>query len=379
MRVTCLQENLARGLSVVGRAVATRSTLPILSNILVETDGARLKLTATNLETGIVCWIGARVEDEGAITVPARLMTDFVNSLPQVSVDLSLNAKTQSLNLKCDRYQADIKGIEASDFPILPVVDGDVRFQMEPDTLREMIVQASIAAASDESRPILTGVLVKADPDQGLLTLAAADGFRLSVRSVPLPAHLTEPLKVIVPARALTELSRISSDQSEPIDVALTENRNQIQFRLTDVNLVSQIIDGLFPDYQKIIPQSHTTRAVVNTRAMLNGVRIASFFAKDAANVVRLALEVDGGGNGTLRISAQSAEIGGNESEMEASIDGDPVEIAFNARYLMDMLNVAATEQVALELTTAQSPGVFKPVGDEDFTHVIMPMHIPRA
>lgn len=379
MRVTCLQENLAKGLAIVSRAVAARTTLPILSNILVETDDSRIKLSATNLEIGISCWVGARVEEGGATTVPARLLSDFVNSLPAEPIAMELNGKNQTLKLSAARYRAEIKGIDASDFPILPTVDQGIRFTLDPAHLREMIGQVAIAAASDESRPILTGVMTVLDPDAGRLTMAAADSFRLSVREDELNAPLDEKLSVIIPARALLELARISADQDEPLEVAITESRNQILFRLSNVDLVSQLIDGNFPDYEKIIPRSYTTRVVLNAKAMHNAVRIASFFARDAANVVRVAVQPgEELQPGMVVISAQSAEIGGNQSELEAAVDGEALEIAFNAKYLMDLLGVVGAEQVAMELTTPSSPGVFKPLSDAPFTHVIMPMHIAR-
>ena len=379
MRVTCQQEHLARGLAVVGRAVATRSTLPVLSNILLETDDSQLKLSATNLEMGVSCWIGSRVEDPGAITVPARLLSDFVNSLPVGAVEMELEERSQTLHVRSDRFQAEIKGIDAADFPILPTVEQGTRFTLDPAGLREMITQVTISAASDESRPILTGILTQIDPDAGRLTLAAADGFRLSVREADLQAPLEGKINVIIPARALTEVSRIAVDEEQPIEVAITESRNQILFRLSHVHIVSQLIDGNFPDYERIIPARHTTRAVVNAKAMHGAVRIASFFARDAANVVRLDLRPGGELEpGVVVVSAQAAEVGGNQGEIEASIEGGGLEIAFNAKYLLDLLGVIGSDQIALELTTPSSPGLFRPVGDAPFIHVIMPMHIGR-
>jgi DNA polymerase III subunit beta len=379
MKVTCQQENLARGLAIVGRAVATRSTLPVLANILLETDESRLKLAATNLEMGINCWIGARVDESGAVTVPARLLSDFVNSLPPTQVAMELDGRNQTLMVSADRYEAEIKGIDAADFPILPTVEQGIRFTVDPATLRAMINQVAVSSATDESRPILTGVLVALDPDAGLMTLAAADGFRLSVRETELTAPLAGRLNIIVPARTLLEVARISADEEQPIEVAITDNHNQILFRLAAVDLVSQLIDGNFPDYQKIMPTSHTTRVVMNTKALHNAVRIASFFARDAANVVRLDVRPgDDLQPGIAVVSAQAAEVGENQSEVEASIHGPGLEIAFNAKYMLDVTNVVGTEQIALELTTASSPGLFRPVDGTNFVHVIMPMHIGR-
>lgn len=376
MKVSCPQDSLARGLGIVNRAVTARSTLPILSNILVETDGSRLKLSATNLELGISCWIPASVGDEGRTTVPARLLSDFVQSLPEGEVDMELNGSNQSVKVSSDRFKADIKGIDAADFPILPTVDEGMRFDLDPIVLREMIGQVIISSATDDSRPILTGVLLVADPDEGSLTLAAADGFRLSVRESELDAPLDGRISIIVPARALAELQRVANDEDDRVQVAVTSNRNQILFQLRNIDLVSQLIEGSFPDYEKIIPPDWSTRAVVNTKALHNAVRIASFFARDAANVVRLRLEPGDELGGTLTVTAQAAEVGGNESEIEAAIEGEGLEVAFNAKYLLDVLGAVGSDQVALELSGAASPGVFRPVDDTPFTHVIMPMHI---
>lgn len=385
MKVSCLQENLARGLAIVGRAVATRSTLPVLANILIETNGARLKLSATNLEISINCWIGAKVEDEGATTVPARLLTDFVNSLPPDRIDMELAVRTQTLHLSCARYEANIKGIDAQEFPPLPtgIGDGERHVSLERENLRKMIDQVTMAAATDESRPILTGVLAKFEGNQ--LTFAAADGFRLSVRTTELPEAVAEPISVIIPARALQELGRVVSqglgggDEEAPVEMTITESRNQVLFHLPNVDIISQLIDGNFPDYKAIIPSDHATRTVMDTSAFLRAVKIASFFARDAANIVRL--EVTPGGEltpGQVTIRATTAEVGDNVGQLDATVEGDPIEIAFNARYLIDVLGVVNSQQVALETKHPSSPGVFRPVGDTDFTHVVMPMHISR-
>lgn len=375
MHISCMQENLARGLAIVSRAVATRSTLPVLSNILIGTDNSRLKLAATNLEIGISCWIGAKVDEEGETTVPARLLTDFVNSLPAEAIDMDLVTRTQTLQLTCSRYEANIKGIDASEFPLIPTVEEGGQMMLDPDTLGEMIDQVTFAAATDESRPILTGVLARFEA--GTITFAAADGFRLSVHTAEVDAGLNDSLSIIIPARALNELGRLLGDDDEDVEVTVTEGRNQILFHLPDIDLVSQLIEGNFPDYNQIIPKSHNTRTILDVKPFLNAVKIASLFARDAANIVRLKIEPGSELEpGTLTVSATSAELGDNVSQLDANVEGEAVEVAFNAKYLLDVLNVIGTDQVALETSTASSPGVFKPVGGSDFVHVIMPMHI---
>jgi DNA polymerase-3 subunit beta len=377
VKVSCLQENLAKGLSIVGRAVATRSTLPVLSNVMLATDGARLKLSATNLEIGIVCWVGAKIEEDGSTTVPARLLTDFVNSLPPERIDMELVVRTQTLNLKCARFEANIKGIDAQEFPLIPTAGEDSKISLDPSMLRQMVDQVAFAAATDESRPILTGVLARFQGTQ--LTLAAADGFRLSVRTAHLSEPVSEPVTVIVPARALAELSRISGEQEQPIEITITQARNQVLFHMANVDLVSQLIEGNFPDYNQIIPKSYATRTVVSTSDFLKAVKTANIFARDAANIVRVEI-VPGGelAPGRVTLTATSAEVGDNVGEIDAVVEGEQVEVAFNAKYLIDVLSVVDAAQVALETTSASSPGVIKPVGSEDFTHVIMPMHSSR-
>jgi DNA polymerase III subunit beta len=404
VRVSCFQENLAKGLSVVGRAVASRSTLPVLGNILLEAKDNQLRLSATNLEIGINCWIGAKVEDEGAITVPARLLAEFVNSLPPERIDMELAVRTQTLHLKCARYDANIKGIDTSEFPIVPTVDnGDgaeetaallegSTISLETDGLRKMIDQVVFAAATDESRPTLTGVEVSFKDNR--LIMAATDGYRLSVRSVELDHSLGEDMTVIIPAKSLGELARVISDadQEHPVQVTVTQARNQILFRVwgkgneargafQQVDVVSSLIDARFPDYRGIIPKSHTTRTVVSTDALLKAVRVAQLFARDNANIIRLAI-VPGNGEvpGAIRLTATSTEMGDNVNELDAMVEGGDVEIAFNARYLIDVLSQIDESQVVLDTTQANRPGTIRPVGigNEEFLHVVMPMHPPK-
>lgn len=377
MKVSCLQENLSKGLSIVSRAVAARSTLPVLGNILLATDQGRLKLAATNLELAVTNWIGAKVEEDGAITVPARVLIDFVNSLPPERIDMELNVRTQTLHVKCARYDANVKGIDATEFPIIPTISENRKLSLEPDTLREMIEQVTISAATDESRPVLTGVIAKFDKDR--VTFAAADGFRLSVRHATLPAPVEQAFNVIIPAKALQEVGRVSADQEDAIEMAVTENRTQVLFRLTNIEIVSQLIDGAFPDFTRIIPDSRNTRTVVNTAELQSAVRASEVFAREAMNTVRIQIAPAGEtGAGKMTLTANSAESGDNVGEIDATVDGQAVEIAFNARYLKDVLNVLHSPQVALETSSAASPGVIKPVGRDDFTHVIMPMHIGK-
>jgi DNA polymerase-3 subunit beta len=376
VKLSCLQENLARGISTVSRVVSTRAVLPVLSNILLATDEGRLKLSATDLSTSITCWIGAKVEEEGQITVPARLLADFVTTLPAAQIHMELVTRTQSLHLKCMQFEADIRGIDAQEFPLIPSEVSDHKIAIPPPALRQMIEQVILAAATDESRPVLTGTLAGFEGSR--LTMVAADGFRLSMRTVSFAEEVPEPMEVIIPARALRELARVSAEEEEPIQIVVTSSRNQVLFRLSNVEIVSQLIEGKFPDYNQIIPASYSTRAVLNSYEFLRAVRISVLFSRDVANIVRLEMIPGSEGTPGRLIVESTAEVGQNVGELDAAIEGEQMEIAFNGRYLIDVLNVIGTEQVALETTNTSRPGVLKPVGGEDLVHVIMPMHIKR-
>jgi DNA polymerase-3 subunit beta len=375
MKLTCLQENLNRGLSIVGRAVATRTTLPITNNVLLATDEGRLKLVATNLEMAISCWIGAKVEDEGSITVPARLLTEFVSSLPSDIIAINLSPQTKTLGLKCARFEARISGVDAKDFPPIPSIDDGITTKIEVEALRQGINQVVFAAATEESRPVLTGVDAQFDGDK--LTLAAADGFRLAVLKLPIKSKVSPKTEIIIPARTMTELNRLIGDQEETIDITLNPNKSQVLFRMKSIELVSQLVQGTFPNYSQLIPKSYNTRVIVNKDEFLRATKTASIFARDGSGIVRLVVTPGSeSAPGKISVSARSEEIGDDVGEIDATVEGDDSKIAFNGRYLTDVLSVLKESQVALETTSPSSPGLIRPVGSDNYTHVVMPMFV---
>ncbi len=375
MKLSCLQENLSRGLGIVGRAVATRSTLPITQNILLATEQSRLKLAATNLEMATTCWIGSKVEQDGAITIPARLLIDFVNSLPNDLIEITLPTNSHTLELKSGRFQAHINGIDAEDFPPIPEVSDGMTTNIEADALREGITQVVFAAATEESRPVLTGINAEFEGEQ--LGLAAADGFRLAVHKMTLVSPVDQKSTVIIPARSLNELNRLLGDQEEPVEIIINQQKSQILFHLKNAELVSQLIQGAFPNYSQVIPQSYSTRAVVDINEFLRVIKMSSIFARDASGIVRLVITPGAELTpGKITVSAQAEEIGGNVSEIDALADGEEAKIAFNVKYLSDVLSVLHQAQVALEVTTPSSPGVIRPMGVDNYVHVIMPMFV---
>ena len=370
MKLSLMQDNLARGLSVVSRAVSSRSTLPVLSNVLLRTEDAGLKLTATNLEIAMTYWVPGKIETDGALTVPARLMTDVVNSLPgSERVDLEAEGGT-TLRLHCGRHQAHLRGIDAEEFPVIPAAGERPTTRISQRALRQALGEVVFAAATDEARPILTGVLTRFEGDR--LTLAAADNYRIAVKNLQ-TLDPVEETSVVVPGRSYQELMRILGDTDDAIELILTPAKNQILFHLEGVDLVSRLIDGQFPNYQQVLPSSHTTRATVDRQELLNAVRLSALIASSSANVVKLRLD---GEQGQLTIAA-AADIGDTEGEVEAAVEGESVTIAFNARYLQDALANVGAEQLALEFTGALSPGVIRPIGDDDYVHVIMPVRTP--
>lgn len=377
MRVSCLQENLAKGLSIVNRAIGARTALPVLSNVLLMTDSGRLRLAATNLEMSITTWIGAKVEEEGAITVPARTLTDLVGALSPEQIDMVAEVRTSTLHLTCGSNTSDIKGIDAQEFPPLPEPseDDDV-LTLPSGLLRETIQMVAFAAAREDSRPILTGVLM--EYVDGLLTMAAADGFRLSVKEVQLEDGFEGTFSLIIPASTLQEVARVCTDEEEPVYIVFPHDRAQVLFRTESVEVASQLLEGNFPDFHQIIPQDTTTRTIVDTIQLLRASKRADIFARESSYMVHLSVEPEDGISGWLTVQARSAETGSNEDRLPVAVEGEAVGVSFNVRYLIDVLSVIGEDRVELATQSSSSPGVIRPVGDSSFTHVVMPMHSGR-
>jgi DNA polymerase-3 subunit beta len=348
--------------------------------VLLETDGGRLKLVATDLTIAITCWIGAQVEEEGSVTVPARLLTDFVSSLdfvssmPNENIDLEVAGRGKQLNIKCARNEATMAGMEAQDFPPVPQVADGLTLTLDPAILRRAIGQVQFAAATDDTRPVLTGIHTLAEGNK--LTLAAADGFRLAVHDLPLDADVPEKVEVIIPARALREIERLAADEDEPITLAINAARSQVLFRMKSVEVVATLIQGTFPNYSQLIPQSYTTKAEIDMKQFLQETRISAIFARDGAGIVRIQVEPGDGVPGKLTISARAEEIGEHRGDIDVKVEGEASKIAFNSRYLQDVLQVLTSDEVTLETTSPSSPGVIRPKGDEGYVHVVMPMFV---
>jgi DNA polymerase-3 subunit beta len=373
MKLSCLQENLNKGLGIIGRAVASRTTLPITQNVLITTDQSQLKLAATNLEIAISCWIGAKIENEGSITIPARVLTEFVGSLP--SDIISLNLKHHTLELKCGRYEARINGLDAADFPPIPQVGDDFSTKVKAEDLKLAISQVAFAAATEESRPVLTGVQTEFEGSK--LTMAAADGFRLAVHRANLVEPVKEKVTMIIPAKAYHELNRLMGNEDQEIEITLNSQKSQVLFKLKGIEMVSQLIQGNFPNYSQLIPQTYGTKARIDVAEFLRAIKMAAIFARDGSGIARVIVTPGATVEaGKITISARADEIGDNIGEVDALVDGEAAKIAFNARYLADVLSVVKQAQVSLEVSTPSNPGVIRPVGTDNYDHVVMPMFV---
>lgn len=376
MKITARQDQLSQALRIAGRAVAARSPLPITANVLVATEDSRLKVSATNLEIAITTWIDATIADEGAITLPAKLLSEFVDTLPSEPVDVTVKDGTNAAHVRAGRYEATIRGMGADDFPVIPTAGEEAAATVEAQTLKDMLEQVVFAAAMDDTRPVLTGVLATFSGDQ--ITLTATNGFRLATRVGELASSAAGDFSIIIPAKTLNELARILPDGEAQVQIAVTPNRNQVVFRTDQLHVVSRLVEGTYPNYRQIIPTKFSTKVVVSTDELMKATKIASFFSRDNSNIITLDVQPGGeAGVGSVVVSGAAAELGEDRGELDAVVNGGETRISFNSRYVSDVLGVLRADQVGLELTGPNSAAVFKPIDAADYTHVVMPMHVP--
>src|SRR5579884_264831 len=382
LKAICPRKDLFEAVQTVGHAVSGRSSLPILSHILIQAEESGLRLIATDLELGISCRIPAQVQEGGGLTAPARTLTEVLANLPDKSDVARSVDKSHTVHINCDRSAYKILGLPAEDYPRLPEVKDAVGFSIPQATLREMIRQTIFAVSPDETRAILTGILMVFDGET--LKFVSTDTHRLAVKT----ARTTNgrgSQNAIVPSRAMNELARLLSDAEGDVEVALSDN--QVRFTLPgegEVQIVSRLIEGQFPNYQRVIPSQYQKRLTIPVEPLLRAVRRASIVARENSNRVILRAEDD-----KLVLTAESQTIGNAREEVEVVREGDDVEIAFNAKYLLDVLSVLDVDGLHLELTEPLKPGVLRPVPsppreedaagtppEADYLCVLMPMQI---
>jgi DNA polymerase-3 subunit beta len=370
MKATLSPSALSSALGLVSRAVSPRSTLPVLANVLLETTPSGLRVVATNLDLSISALVPAEVETEGRTTVPARLLSEYATSLSEAPCSIELDPATQVLRLSCGSHRATLHCIDAVEFPPLPAFEGEPAIEAESVLFQNAVTQTVMAASQDEASPVLTGVLLQVSGSN--LTLAATDRHRLAVKTVEVRVNGSVPSEpVIVPARHLNEVARAINANRPKVGIAFSDARNQVFFTLGDVEITSRLIEGTYPNYSQVIPGESATTVNLPTASLLRDVRTASVLARDAANPVRLRV-----GDGTLTLHAQTAEVGEDEAPLSATISGDEVQIAFNARYMLDALSVLDSDEVQLSFNGALHPGVIRPAGRDDYLCIIMPVRV---
>lgn len=350
----------------VSRTVPSRPQLPILQNVKLDAKKDGLEITATNMETTETVWVGGKVEKEGGVCVSARVLFEFVASLPAETTHIIV--KDETLHVSCGGFQATIPVVSAAEFPPTPPLQEKEAGVMDKEVLGRALSSVLFAAATDEGRPLLTGVKVIADEEE--TRLVATDGYRLSVKRVSLS---TQKLSgVIIPARALSEVVKLSLEEKEEKTIRMgLAGDKQAGFVVGETTLLTRLLDGEYPNFERIIPKTFTTRALIEKEPFLRAVRSAAIFARDNANIVRLSLDKQ-----KIVVSANAPLVGENKIEIEAKIDGDGGEIAFNSRFLVDFLTNFPEDEFLFEMTGALNSGVFKPVKDDSYLHIIMPVRV---
>jgi len=364
MKFTCLQKDFKNALNLVNRAISGRSTLPVLNNVLIEVSKEKVKLSTTNLEVAITHWLEADVKSEGKLTVPVKLLSQYIALLNDEKVEVEL-LEGDTISLKSDSSNTKIKGISAEEFPLIPKLEGGQELSIDSATLQEAIRQTSFAAALDDTRPVLAGVYLWAQSNA--LILVATDSYRLAEKRLEVKSK--EELKVIIPIKTIAELGRILGQYHEDLKIKVTSN--QIMFEFANLQLISRLIDGQYPPYEQIIPSTSQSKLTVKTETLTQVLKRVNLFAEENGHSVKFKLKTGAG----LEVVADTDQVG-NETAVikDAYLEGQELEIAFNALYLLEALANIGTEEVRLEFNTETSPGLVRPVGKTDYLHIVMPL-----
>ena len=361
MKLQVTQENLNKALGSVARIANSRGTLPILSNVLLKTVDGRLSIAATNLDIAITHYIGSKVSEEGSITIPARLMQDFVGSLPSGVIDLKLDE--HKLHVNAEKYKSVINGISAEDYPVMPAIEEGQSWKVSAKLLKQALQQVVIAASSDEARPVLTGVYWHTH--EGKLYLVATDSYRLAEKSL---INMKQDVELLIPASALQDLLRIIGDYDE--DITVTHDEQQVLFQVGDVELVTRLIEGKYPDYRKLIPHSFASDAVLKRTELVKITKVSILFARESAGSVTINLDAE---SQQVSIRSIASQIGENTASANAVITNEG-DITLNSRYILDALHALSGEDVQLNFNGKLEPCILVDPKAKDYIHVIMPL-----
>ncbi len=366
MNITTLQENLLRSLQFVGKTISTKPQLPILSNIYLKAENGRLTLASTNLEITSVVHLDVKINQEGAITVPAKPFIEYITTLDPGALNLVLSEN--SLIVTTTTNEAHFVTIPATEFPPLPTHERKNELELGVSDFLPNLSFVATAAGTDEARPVLTGVYAVGNGKK--IVLAATDGFRLSVVEQSIPSVFDE--KLIIPARIFSDVFQTAkAENSKTVTMSLSKEQNQIFFSFADKHVVTRLIEGEFPNYEKIIPKNNTTTVVFDHSTLLGAVKTSLVFARASSNLIKVKCEKE-----TVTISANAAQIGENKTTLEARVEGEGGEIAFNSRFLIDFLSVFKEDRVVFEMSGSHAPGVFKSEKNPSLLHIIMPVRV---
>ena len=372
MKFSCNQDTFSKYLNIVSRVVSSKPGLPILNNVKFETSKGKLLITATDLELGISTWIGADIQSEGNITVPAKQLSEFINSIPNEKIDVDLDS--QKFKVSTVNNSAEFNTIPVDDYPEIPSIDKEnPLLKINTKDLTKSINRVAFAAATDNIKPVLAGILMEID--NAKIHFVGTDGLRLSKQTIELESGSQESKSLLIPVKALQELSFIISELSEEdsfVELYLIQDRNQVLFRVGDIDLTSRLIDGDFPEYRPIIPTGFNTQCNIKRSEFLDSLKVTNIIARSVLGN-KVILEIDGKDN-TITMSASQSDVGSNKSTFGGEIDGDNLKIAFSSRLLSDVLNHLQSEDIIFECSEAVKPGVFKVKDDENFIHLVMPM-----
>ncbi len=364
MELSVTQENFARALSAVGRVASTKTQLPILSNILLRTDGNRLLIAATNLEIATTQYIGAKIAKPGSITVPAKLISEFVSSLPKETIELRVVG--ENIHITCGKYHSIINGVIADDFPELPTINeySSITYSLNVEEFKQAVSQTIITASSDSTRPVLTGVYWHSH--DGWVYLAATDGYRLSERRL---VETKSEVAAIIPTQTLQEVLRTVMEDTETIDVLFDES--QVRFRINEAEVISRLVDGNFPDYRQLIPAQSDITATLNKQEFSRVVKVSGLFARESGGSVTVTVDEDGK---SVSLHSIASEFGENTSELDAEVTGSG-QVTLNSRYLAEALTVLDAETLTFSFSGKLSPCILKSTAkDTNYYHVIMPL-----
>lgn len=365
MKFTILQQDLIAPLSAVSRSCGVKSQLPVLGNVLLQTDQGRLKLSATNLEIGVVKSIKVEVEEEGDVTVPAKTLVDVISNLSGEKIEFESTA--DQLKISTPTFSSTMNGIPAAEFPNIPLT-GKEAVSVDPQILAKSLPQVTFSAAVDDGRPVLTGILTEIKDRK--LQLVATDGYRLAHKIVN--AQEDVQFKALIPRRTFEEVMRlISEEEVDTVKISISDDQNQMIFTFGNTQLSSRLIEGQFPAWEKIIPAEAKARIVLEKGELLKAVKLASVFAKTEANILRLKNLPT-----KLVLTSEAKELGNQKKEVDAQSEGEEIQIAFNTKFLQDALSALATSQVILELSGNLSAAVIKPMGEEGLQYIIMPVNL---